>query len=113
MKTITPEIVERKRDAHGRTMTSPEQRQAVVNEYRQSGLTQKEFAAREGLKLSTFTSWMRKSVGAPARPTPAVHFAQVNLPVRVSLEVQLPDGTILRGGSAAELANLLKELKRC
>jgi len=32
----------------------------LIAQYRQSGLTQREFAARHGIGHSTFTSWLRK-----------------------------------------------------
>jgi hypothetical protein len=43
-----------------------------------------------------------------------VRFAEVKWPVPVpaaGLEVQLPDGLVLRGGSAVELAALVRALK--
>jgi hypothetical protein len=46
---------------------------------------------------------------------PAVRFAEVRLPAVAApvpgLEVRLPDGTLLRGGSAVELAALVRALR--
>jgi hypothetical protein len=93
-------------------------------------LTQSAFARREGLRYSTFCTWAqaeRQSGGLPmapagrkgrrAVPTAAatVQFAEVKLgPVAApvpGLEVHLPDGTLLRGGSAVELAALVRALR--
>lgn len=129
--TATTELVEtgEKRDTLGRRHTPAERRTELLVAYRQSGLTQSAFARREGIRYSTFCTWAQaeREAGrlpvAPAgrkgrRPTPpgSVRFAEVQLPpmpvpVASGLEVRLPDGTLLRGGSAAELAKLVRALK--
>ena len=129
--TATSELVDtgEKHDTLGRRRTPAERRAELLSAYRQSGLTQSAFARREGIRYSTFCTWAQaeREVGrlpmAPAgrkgrRPVQpgSVRFAEVQLPLRPSpgasgLEVRLPDGTLLRGGSAAELAALLRALK--
>src|SRR5882724_1736738 len=121
--TATTELVEtgEKRDTLGRRHTPAERRAELLAAYRASGLTQSAFARREGIRYSTFCTWAQaeREAGrlpvAPAgrknrRPPPpgSVRFAEVQLPPRLApvasgLEVRLPDGTLLRGGSAAEL----------
>lgn len=91
--------------------TAPE-RAGLIELYRRSGLTQQAFVKQEGLRLSTFTSWLRGHRGKGRPGKSAVQFVEASVPVRRGLEVQLPDGVILRGGPQ-ELAELLKELKRC
>jgi transposase-like protein len=61
MMTITTELVETgaKRDGRGRRIATQEEREALIAQYRESGLTQKAFAEREGIKFSTFTSWVQ------------------------------------------------------
>jgi transposase-like protein len=44
-----------KHDGRGRRIATAEEKEAMVAQYRQSGLTPKAFAQREGLKFSTFT----------------------------------------------------------
>lgn len=129
--TASTELVEteEKRDTLGRRHTPAERRAELLAAYRQSGLTQSAFARREGIRYSTFCTWAQaeREAGhlpvAPAgrkgrRPTApgSVRFAEVQLPPMVApvasgLEVRLPDGTLLRGGSAADLATLVRALK--
>ncbi len=115
MVTIDTELIEKKRDERGRRITPRSEREALVREYEQSGLTQKAFAQREGIKFPTFVSWLQELRRREARPK--VNFAELTAPVKTiapaaALEVQLPDGTILRGGNAEELVRLLR-LLRC
>lgn len=129
--TATTELVEtgEKHDTLGRRRTPAERRAELLAAYRQSGLTQSAFARREGIRYSTFCTWAqaeREAGRLPVaqagrkgrRPTPpgSVRFTEVQLPpmpvpVAGGLEVRLPDGTLLRGGSAAELAKLVRALK--
>ena len=133
MATITTtELIEtgEKRDTLGRRRTPVERRAELLAEYRRSGLTQTAFARREGLRYSTFCTWAQaeREVGRlPVAPAggrkrrrragaAAVRFAEVKLgPVipapSLGLEVRLPDGTLLRGASAAELAALVQALR--
>jgi len=117
----TVELVEtgEQRDRIGRRITPAARRAELVAAWRASGLTQASFARAEGLTYSSFASWVqaerRVPAGAPRAPRPVVRFAEVRLPVApapsLGLEVRLPDGTVLRGGSAAELAKLVRALR--
>lgn len=103
-------------------MTPPERRAALVREYKASGLTQAAFARREGLRNSTFAHWVlqmaKMEAEAAKRP---IEFAQLRLPVSspmpsitaepAHLEVRLPDGTLLRGDNANDLAMLVRALR--
>ena len=128
--TATTELVEtgEKRDTLGRRHTPAERRAELLAAYRASGLTQSAFARREGVRYSTFCTWAQaeREAGrlpvAPAgregrRPVPpgGVRFAEVQLPAVAAptpgLEVRLPDGTLLRGGRAVELAALVRALR--
>lgn len=128
--TATTELVEtgEKRDTLGRRRTPLARRAELLAAFRQSGLTQTAFARQEGIRYSTFCTWAQaeREAGrlpmAPAgrkrrrRSTPAVRFAEVKvgLPAAMTapgLEVRLPDGTLLRGTNAGELAALLRALK--
>jgi hypothetical protein len=92
----------------------------LVREYKASGLTQAAFARREGLRNSTFAHWVLQSVKAEAAKRP-IEFAQLHLPVPspmppittepARLEVRLPDGTLLRGDNANDLAVLVRALR--
>jgi len=128
--TTTAELVEtgEKRDALGRKHRPQDQRTELLAAFRASGLTQIAFARREGIKYSTFCTWVQKArevslvpatrtSAVPAKsaaPKPRVRFTELRLPAAPApsgLEVRLPDGTVLRGGSAAELAKLVCALR--
>ncbi len=115
MMTITTELVETgaKRDGRGRRIAAAEEREALVAQYRESGLTQKAFAEREGIKFSTFTAWVQGRRHA-SRPGQKVRFAELSAmagQVMTGLAVQLPDGVIVRGTSASEVAELVRALR--
>ncbi|HRG57253.1 MAG TPA: hypothetical protein PLG56_14505 [Lacunisphaera sp.] len=132
MATITTtELIEtgEQRDTLGRRRTPAQRRAALLAEYRHSGLTQTAFAKREGIRYSTFCTWAqaeREAGRLPMAPAgrkrrrrtmvPPVRFAEVKLGLpasvpAVGLEVRLPDGTVLRGTNAGELAALVRALK--
>lgn len=115
MGTIETELIEKKRDERGRKLTARSEREALVRAYQHSGLTQKAFAQREGIKFPTFVSWLQELRCREAPPK--VSFAELTalgatMAPAAALEVQLPDGTTLRGGNAEDLARLLR-LIRC
>lgn len=115
------------RDTLGRRRTPLERRAELLAAYRQSGLTQKAFARREGITYTTFCCWAqaeRRKGKLPVAPVgrkrarsatvPPVRFIEAALaPASESapLEVRLPDGTMLRGADAAGLAKLVRALK--
>jgi len=86
---------------------------ALIAQYRDSGLTQRAFAEREGIKFSTFTSWLQGRRMA-RRTGRRVHFAEVPVmtaPGMIGLAVQLPDGVVVRGSNASEVAALVRALR--
>lgn len=127
------ELVEtgEKRDMLGRRRTPAERRAQLLAAFHTSGLTQRAFARQEGVNYTTFCTWAQverrrgRLPVAPAggkrrgRPVGQARFMEVQLsspvpvahPAATGMEVQLPDGTLLRGGSAAELVKLVRALK--
>ena len=115
METITTEVVDtgEKRDRRGRRLALAKERAKWIEEYERSGLTQRAFAQREGIRFFTFTAWLKRhrqrrversfAEVAVARPKPAV----------VPLEVALPDGVIVRGADVDQLVALVERLRRC
>jgi hypothetical protein len=136
-KTADAEVIEtgEQRDALGRRRTPADQRELLLTSYRASGLTQREFARREGINYTTFCTWAQAErrngrlplapAGAKGRRRPPagesarLPFVEVQVSSAASvassetagLEVRLPDGTLLRGGSAEELAKLARALR--
>lgn len=107
-----------KRDQVGRKLTSATERAALLAEYRHSGLTQRAFAERAGIKYSTFTSWLqgvrgaRATVATPTDAAAPVRFVEASVPALFGgVEVTLPDGTKVRGSSGREVAELIKSLR--
>ncbi len=116
MGAIAAEVVEtgEKRDRRGRRVTPVARRTELVRAYQASGLTQAEFARREGLRYSTFAHWVLKASKAALTEVP-VRFAEMRLPAfapgRPGLEVHLPDGLVVRGDRAEDLAALVRALR--
>ena len=119
MAAITAELVEtgEKRDTRGRRVTPEKRRAQCVRAYRASGLSMAEFARREKLNYATFAGWVAKA-GKPTLAESPIKFAEVQLPFAPPslpagdrLEVRLPDGTVVRGSSAAEVAALVRALR--
>lgn len=99
----------------GRRVSST-QRQKIVERYRRSGLSQREFAARAGIGLSTLQLWLRKAqVDACAERGKFVEIPNVLVksPATAAYRLHLAGGTILEIGSgfrSEELASLLQLL---
>jgi transcriptional regulator with XRE-family HTH domain len=102
--------------SHVRKHLTPAQREKILQSYRRSQLTQREFAAQAGIGVSTLLAWLRKeSAGAgPDRPT---FMALPNLlsaaPAPPAFRLQWPGGLSLEvrsGFSSEELAALLQLL---
>ena len=124
MEKPTTELVidESKRDRRGRRLTAANQREELLRAYDQSGLTQAEFARREGIKYPTFASWVqarRGAAGAASRagkPFGRVRFTEVPISVLTNrtatdaLSVTLPGGLVVRGSDAVLIAALVKAL---
>lgn len=114
METITTELVETgaKRDARGRRLAARREREAVMAAYEKSGLTQREFAQREGIKFFTFTGWLRRHQKTAVKRS----FAEVKMAARppaAVLEVALPGGLVIRGSEVEAMAALVRALRAC
>ena len=114
MDTTPTELLnENKRDGRGRRLTPKAERERLIEAYEQSGLTQRAFCEREGLRYCTFVAWLKKkrdTEGSPERVGSLSNGFCEGLVIpgagRESLEVILPSGTIIRGGDAGEIARL-------
>jgi len=120
MKISALEVVETdmRKDLRGRRYYSSKQIQEILENYDKSDLTQRAFAVREGVSYSTLTTWlMHRRYKVKENP----NFAEValskprtrNESKEIPLEIQLTNGTILRGGNSEQLALLLKAIGSC
>ena len=123
MESIETEIFMEsgKSDRQGRRIRGAAEWSSIMERYDRSGLTQAAFCRREGLRFGTLVAWLgrrRKNSGAlvdgsqPAKPK--FHELSLSGPtgeINLSLEVNLPDGTVLRGAQASELAKLVHLLR--
>ena len=109
-----------KSDRQGRRIRGAAEWSCILERYDSSGLTQRAFCAREGLRFGTLVAWLgrrRKSGGLLSKsgqPGPKFHELSLSRPtesLNSSLEVSLPDGTVLRGSQARELAQLVQLLR--
>jgi transposase-like protein len=94
------------------------QRQSILRDYQRSQRTQKEFAARAGLSVSTLQAWLRKAPVGPCA-SDSVFVPVPNLlsapPAAPAYRLQWPGGLSLEvraGFSAQELGTLLPLLPR-
>lgn len=116
MEAITAEVItaEKKRDKRGHRLYDEERKRRIVDGYEKSGLTQRDYAKKEGIRYSTLVWWLHKRRHMQARVLPTVRFAEVSAPSLsggCTLEVVLADGTLLRGSRADELAGLVHLLR--
>jgi len=92
-----------------------EQRQRLLARFHQSQLTQRDFAARHGIGLSTLGKWLPVESTATLPP---VNFNEVVLPHtprRYAVEVVSPQGWIvqLQVGSEVQMLPQLLQALRC
>ena len=112
METIGAELVDTgaKRDGRGRRLAVREEAQAALAAYERSGLTQREFAKRDGIKFHTFTGWLKRY----RQPGGKLAFAEVRVakptPRSAKLTVKLPSGLVVRGTDASQVAELIRLL---
>jgi lambda repressor-like predicted transcriptional regulator len=115
---ISAELVDasEKRDVSGRKLAGEARRSALLAAYDRSGLTQRAFSVREGVSYHTLVTWLvrrRRERPAAQEKAAVVRFAQVRLPrVRGALEMVLPNGIVIRGADADQVAALVKALGR-
>ena len=95
---------------------TPTQRKQVLAAYRRSGLPQDQFAAKEGVGLSTLQLWLRRERSAPNAATTFLEVPNLlaQSPAAAIYRLHLPGGAVLEIGSdyrREELEPLLELLK--
>ena len=109
-----------KRDALGRTSSSREQREALLDEFERSGLPGTQFAKLVGMKYPTLMAWVERARRArscksgPRKPV-FVEAVPAVLADHAALIVDLGGVAVLKiadGGQVALAAQLIKALQR-
>ena len=115
---------ERSRDRKGRKQLTAARWEALLSEYEASGLTQAEFARRNGVVYTTLAHRVQQRRREAKAGTASARFVEVRpalptaAPVAVAvpatppeLSVTLPDGAVLRGADPLALAALVRALR--
>jgi len=95
----------------GRRRWTTKQRQRFLARFHQSQLTQRDFATRHSVGLSTLSKWLRVE---SETTTPPVKFQEVklpNMPLRYAVEVVSPHGWTVRLQDSSEIETLAHMLQ--
>jgi len=105
-------------ESSNRRRRTPAERAQILDQYHQSGLTQKLFAAQAGISYSALSSWLRQAA-AKSDGTKRQFVAVPNLLPSsrgsAAYRLQWPDGVALEVGAgfaAPELGALLQVMRR-
>jgi hypothetical protein len=119
MATITSEVLmeEAKRDTRGRKIIAEARWRELVAACESSGLTQTQFARREGINYHTLVAKLARCRRERGTAGSGPSFIEARVPAvgwrnPSALEVQLPGGMVIRGGDAAAVAALVQALGR-
>src|SRR5450432_1382646 len=89
-----------------RRRRTPAERQNLLARFHQSQMTQRDFASRHGLGLSTLGKWLH---GESQTALPPLQFQEVVLPhtpLRFAVEVVSPQGWIVRLANSSDVESL-------
>jgi transposase-like protein len=95
----------------GRRRWTVKQRQRLLERFHESQLTQRDFAGKHGVGLSTLSKWLRVE---NETTSPPVKFQEVTLPKmsqRYAVEVVSPQGWTVRLQNSSEVETLAEVLK--
>ena len=99
------------KNGSNRRRWTPEQRQRFLADFHQTEMTQRDFANRHGVGLSTLNKWLRlESETVPAK----VKFQELRLPnpaPRWPVEVVSPQGWIVRLQNGSDVQHLPQVLQ--
>ena len=105
-------------ESHSRRRRTPAERAQILDQYHQSGLTQKVFAAQAGISCSALNSWLRRArTNSESSPPQFVPVPNLLATGRGSAAYRLlwPDGftlEVVAGFAASELSALLHVARR-
>jgi transposase-like protein len=95
----------------GRRRWTDKQRQQFLARFHQSHLTQRDFANRYGVGLSTLGKWLRVENETASPPVKFQEVTLPNLPMRYPLEIVSPQGWTVRLQSSFEIETLSQLLQ--
>ena len=107
-----------KNELSNRRRRTPAERAQILEQYHQSGLAQKVFAAQAGISCSALSSWLRQALtNADSHPPQFVPVPNLLATGRGSAayRLQWPDGftlEVVAGFAASELSVLLQVARR-
>ena len=101
-----------------RVRRKPEQIRELLKEYKQSGKSVEEFAAEQGIAVSTVWAWRRRYRASPQIPSPRwveVDNASAAIQPRAMAQVRMSDGLSIElnpGFEVPTVAALIDQLRK-
>lgn len=102
-----------KRDTRGRKIHEESYWAELIERYLASGMTQAQFARREGIKYHTLVGRLGRHRRKSARAALKQKFLEARLPTapEVRLEATFANGLVVRGDNPEALARLIRALE--
>src|SRR5271163_4633665 len=85
---------------------TPEQQQRLVARFHKSQMTQRDFAVRHGIGMSTLSKWLRVESEAASPPVKFQEVVMPNTPLRYAVEVTSPQGWTVRLQNSSDVQSL-------
>ena len=95
----------------GRRRRTVKQRQRLLARFHKSQLTQRDFASRHGVGLSTLSKWLRVESETTLPPVKFQEVTLPNMPVPYAVEVVSPQGWTVRLQNRSEIQSLSQVLQ--
>lgn len=95
----------------GRRRWTAKQRHRLLARFHESQLTQRDFADRHGVGLSTLSKWLRVESETPSPPVKFQEVTLSKLPPRYQVEVVSPQGWTVRLQNRSEIETLAQVLQ--
>jgi len=101
-------------DTKGRKILEESRWRELIGRYESSGLTQVQYARREGVKYHTFVARLGRHRRAGKKKLVKARFLEARLPgaPAIRLEATLANGMLLRGDNPEALARLIRALEK-
>jgi len=87
------------------------QRQRLLTRFHQNEMTQRDFATRYGVGLSTLSKWLRCEDKVTLPPVKFKEVVLPNMPLRYAVEVVSPQGWTVRLQNTSEIQSLPQLLR--